>query len=315
MTDIPIKKSDIARSFSLAAPTYDNAAFVQKEIGKRLIERLDLLKTPPARILDGGAGTGYLTRLLQAKFPQSHIIGLDLALGMMQFAKRKTWQVWKRQPTYLCADLECLPFTDQSFDLIFSNFSLQWCFSLPQVFAEFKRILKPNGMLFFTTVGPQTLFELRHSWQKVSPTTHVNNFLDMHDVGDFLHQAKLSDPVMDMEMIQVTYPHVKDLLHDLKASGARNMNFTRTQGCTPKQHLAQMIKAYAAFQRADGLYPATFEIIYGHAFRKATAYHQRDSDGIVRIPGNKIPLARKFLAKEISGLKCVVAKIASLFLF
>jgi malonyl-CoA O-methyltransferase len=275
----------------LAATTYDQSAFVQKEIGQRLIDRLSLLKTPPQTILDVGAGTGFLTRQLQQKFPNSHIIGLDLASGMTRFAKSKQpWQLWKNRPFYLCADMESLPFSAQRFDLIFSNFTLQWCFNLEQTFAEFMRVLKPHGLLFFTSLGPQTLHELKQSFAAHSPFTHVNEFMDMHDYGDLLVKTRFSDPVMDMEMIRVTYPQVKHLLQDLKATGARNLNPQRQKGLSSKHHFSRMIKAYAAFKQLDNLYPATFEIIYGHAFRAQQSVYQQDDDGLVRIPGDKLPI-------------------------
>ncbi|MBN9289428.1 MAG: malonyl-[acyl-carrier protein] O-methyltransferase BioC [Gammaproteobacteria bacterium 39-13] len=284
----PVNKIDIARSFSMAAKTYDQSAFIQKEIGQRLIDRLDLIKAPPQTILDVGAGTGFLTRQLQQKFPQSKIIGLDLAQGMMQFAKSKQpWQLWKNKPFYVCGDMEQLPFANQSFDLIFSNFTLQWSFALEKTFLELKRVLKPNGFLFFSTLGPQTLIELRQSW--TDSITHVNEFTDMHDIGDALLKTRLNDPVMDMEMITVTYSHVKQLLRDLKATGARNMNLTRAKGLTAKNHFEKMFQAYEAFKRPDNLYPATFEVIYGHAWRAISHLHREEDDGIVRIPADKIP--------------------------
>ncbi|MBS0288997.1 MAG: malonyl-ACP O-methyltransferase BioC [Proteobacteria bacterium] len=289
----PVKKADIARSFSLAATTYDAAAFVQKEIGHRLLERLDLIKHAPCTILDVGAGTGYITRLLQQKFPKSQILGLDLAQGMTHFAKSKQpWHLWKNKPFYICGDTESLPFANASFDLIFSNLTLQWCFSLNHVFAEFQRVLKPNGMLFFSTLGPQTLFELRLAFKAVNPTTHVNDFLDMHDIGDLMLNAYFSDPVVDMEMIKATYPSVKQLLVDLKATGARNMNETRVKSLTTKHLFKSMIQAYEQHKQLDGFYPATYEVIYGHACQQERQHYPQDSDGYVRIPA-KIPVLKK----------------------
>ncbi|MBS0287117.1 MAG: malonyl-ACP O-methyltransferase BioC [Proteobacteria bacterium] len=283
-------KKDIARSFSLAAATYDKAAFVQKEIANRLLSRLDLLKNPPATILDVGAGTGCVTRLLQQKFTKSKIIGLDLAQGMSLFAKSKQpWQLWKNKPFYICGDAETLPFKNKSFDLIYSNFTLQWCFNLPAVFSEFKRVLKPNGMLFFTTLGPQTLIELRKSFQQASSYQHVNEFTDMHDIGDMLLNTQFSDPVMDMEIITATYPNVKQILEDLKATGARNMNFNRAKGIFGKQTLKRMVQAYDNFKLPGGVYPVSYEIIYGHAWQQERFVHKQDEDGLVRIPADKIP--------------------------
>ncbi|MFI4937349.1 MAG: malonyl-ACP O-methyltransferase BioC [Candidatus Berkiellales bacterium] len=286
-----VKKADIARSFSEATKTYDQHAFVQKEIGQRLLERLRLIKIPPNIILDVGAGTGFLTRQLQQQFPKSHIIGVDLAQGMTHYAKQQQpWHLWKNKPYYVCGDTEMLPLKNNSVDLIFSNFTLQWCFNLKAAFAEFKRVLKPNGMLFFTTLGPQTLFELRQSFATVDHFTHVNEFIDMHDIGDALLRTQFTDPIMDMEMITVTYANVNTLLHDLKATGAHNIHFDRPMGLTSKNGLKRMLKAYDAFQLPNGLYPATFEIIYGHAFQAIKRVYQQDEDGIIRIPADRVPL-------------------------
>lgn len=291
MTAPLIKKSAIAHSFSLAAKTYDQFALLQHEIGQRLLERLDLLSKPPERILDVGAGTGFLTRKLQQKFPRSQLVGLDLAFGMMEYAKRKQpWELWRHKPTYVCADLEQLPLSKQSIDLVFSNFTLQWCFNLPQAFAEFKRILKPQGILLFSTLGPQTLFELRESWARVDPSIHVNAFMDMHHLGDMLLKNGFGQPVVDMEMITMTYDSVKQLLHDLKATGAHNMNDERFKGCTPKGHLAKMLQAYEAFKDQTGAYPATFEVIYGYAIQQEKTTYAANEEGIIRIPADKIPI-------------------------
>lgn len=286
-----MNKLDIARSFSLAAKTYDQHAFVQQEIGNRLLERLDYLKQKPEIILDVGAGTGRHTRDLQQKFPQSTIIGIDIAHGMAQFAKSKqSWQFWKNAPQYLCADAENLPFANSSVDLIFSNFTLQWCTNLQRAFAEFKRILKPNGLIFFSTLGPQTLHELKASFATVDSYTHVNEFIDMHDIGDHLLNLRFNDPVIDMEMITIYYKSVKSLLKDLKGTGAHNVNKQRPAGCLSKQHYLQMIQAYQTFQHANGLIPASYEVIYGHAWQQRPSHlYSEDDEGVIRIPADKIP--------------------------
>jgi len=287
---LPFKKADIARAFSMASCTYDKAAFIQKEVGERLLEKLSYSETPLKNILDVGAGTGLLTRQLQQKFPQSSLFGLDLAQGMMQWAKNtQRWHLWKRNPSYLCADMEKLPFLDDSFDLVFSNFTLQWSLSVQESFAEFKRVLKPNGILLFSTLGPKTLYELRDSWFKANSAPHVNTFMDMHDYGDLLLNTDFSRPVMDMEMITVTYTEVKHLLQDLKATGARNINNNRTKGMTSKHCFQKMLQAYEAY-KTDGVYPATYEILYGHAIKSQSTLYRAQEDGTIKIPANKIPL-------------------------
>jgi len=291
---IPFNKNTIARSFSLVAPRYDAAAFIQKAVGERLLERLALLKTPPKTILDIGAGTGSLTQVLQKKYPTSDVLGIDLAHGMMQFAEQQQpWQPWKKKPRYACGDAERLPLRTHSIDLIFSNLTFQWCTSLAQVFAECKRVLKPHGALFFATLGPHTLQELRNSWQNVDDFTHVNTFIDMHDIGDSLLNAQIAAPVIDMEMVTVQYARVRDLLHDLKATGAHNMHSLRPKGCAGKTRFARMLKTYETFKDTEkSTYPATFEVIYGHAWQSDTTLFRQDEQGIVRIPADKIPLLK-----------------------
>jgi malonyl-CoA O-methyltransferase len=287
----PFNKHDVAHSFSKAAKNYDRHSFIQKEIGGRLLDKLMLVKTAPHCILDVGAGTGFLTRQLQQKYPNSKVIGLDLAHGMTEFAKSKQpWKLWKNQPVYMSGDAECLPLRSHSVDLIFSNCTLQWCTDIKQVLAEFKRVLKPNGILFFSTLGPQTLHELRQSWQKADNHIHVNDFTDMHDLGDLLIQSDFANPVMDMEMITVNYRDVKQLLNDLKGTGAHNVNLQRPKGCTPKSAFTKMIQSYETFKNPDETYPATFEIIYGHGWQNASLLYRQDKEGVVRIPGDKIPL-------------------------
>lgn len=289
-------KAEIAQSFSAAAPRYDQYAFIQQAIGERLFERLALLNISPKTILDLGGGTGYFTKKLQEKFPHSQIISLDLAQGMMQYAKAhhgrppllQRLRGHRKHPYFICGDMEALPFKEAQFDLIFSNLSLQWSFKPATVFQACKKILKNNGVFLFSTLGPHTLQELRQSWAQVDDLPHVNPFFDMHDLGDALLNAAFKNPVMDMELITLQYNHLKTLLGDLKATGAHNMNPGRAKNCTPKSHLAKMIAAYEKFKTPAG-YPATFEVLYGHARHEVSVLHRPDQDGLLRIPGNAIP--------------------------
>lgn len=283
--------ADIARSFSEAAPHYDRHAFVQTEIGQRLIERLSCIQMAPSLILDVGAGTGKLTRELQTRFPNSTVVGVDVAQGMVDYARnQQSWKPFRKQPKYLCANMSRLPFKSQSVDVIFSNFTLQWGNDLKAIFAEFKRVLSPKGMLFFTTLGPQTLFELRKSFAKVDDAIHVHTFWDMHDIGDLLLNCPFTDPVVDMEMLTVSYRDVSSLLSDLKGTGANNLDPSRRKGCTTQLLLKQMLRAYEEdFKRPDCLYPATYEVIYGHACNGASMLHKQDKTGLITIPADKIP--------------------------
>lgn len=250
--------------FERAAATYDASAVLQREIGERLLERLDLIKMQPDTVFDLGCGTGFLTENLLKRYKKARIIGVDLAHGMV----RKTCQKggWFRKPQGVCADANALPFREQAADMLLSNLMLQWCTDLPQVFGELVRVLRPDGLLMFATFGPDTLKELRASWSKVDGYTHTSRFVDMHDVGDALLQAGFRDPVMDMEMVTLTYREVRGLLHDLKGIGANNATQGRNHGLTGKTRMQAFLDAYEYFRQQDGLYPATYEVVYGHAW-------------------------------------------------
>ena len=127
-------------------------------------------------------------------------------------------------------------------------------------------MLKPHGLLTFTTFGPDTLKELRLAWQAADDHTHVNRFIDMHDIGDMLVGGGFSDPVMDMEYFTLTYADVRQLMHELKAIGAGNVTRGRPDALSGKSRLAAVMRNYERFRR-DGKLPATFEVVYGHAWK------------------------------------------------
>ena len=258
-----IDKRLARRAFEKAADTYDEAAVLQNEIGDRLMERLDYIRLQPRRILDLGAGTGMFTSALMKRYRKADVVALDIAKPMLHCVKRRAG--WLRKPGCVCADSESLPFNDDSFDFIFSNLMLQWCTDLEATFVELRRVLSPGGLLMFTTFGPDTLMELRASWEAVDGYTHVNSFIDLHDVGDSLLHAKWAEPVMDSERITVTYRELRGLMQDLKHIGAHNVTSGRPRGLTGKRHLQQLVEAYEPF-REDGVLPASYEVVYGHAW-------------------------------------------------
>ncbi|MFM2319906.1 MAG: malonyl-ACP O-methyltransferase BioC [Pseudomonadota bacterium] len=250
--------------FDRAATSYDQAALIQREIGARLVERLDYMRLIPKRILDLGCGTGAISQQLLSRYPSAEVIGVDLALAMVATASTRS----QANPHFqgVCADVQQLPLQDDCAELLISNLMLQWCNDLVAVFQECLRVLRPNGLFTFTTFGPDTLYELRNSWGQVDAYTHASRFVDMHDVGDALLAAGFHDPVMDRELITVTYPTVKGLLADLKAIGANNATLGRNRGLTGKQRLQAFYQAYENYRLEDGSYPATYEVIYGHAW-------------------------------------------------
>lgn len=254
----------LRRAFERAAAGYDRAAFVQREVGGRLIERLDLIKLDPAVIADVGCGTGAITALLLKKYRRARVVGLELAPAMVAATRKRA--PWLRTVHGAVADPEALPLASASCDLIFSNLALQWCADLERAFAEFRRALKPGGALLFSTLGPDTLIELRRAFRAADDHNHVNAFFDMHDIGDALVRARLAEPVLDAERLTLTYPAVDSLMGDLKALGAGNVTAGRARSLTGKGRLRALRAAYERFRRADGLLPVTCEVVYGHAW-------------------------------------------------
>jgi len=257
-------KSAIARSFNAAALTYDKSAVLQNVVGERLFERLDLVLIEPETVVDLGSGTGVFSRQLQGRYKKKRVLGIDLAWQMTAFANKQ--KKWLARDRYICADAEYLPLADHSVDLIFSNLMLQWLPNPDRVFKEAQRVLVPGGLLMFSCFGPDTLKEMRQSWAQVDDKVHVNDFMDMHDVGDSLTSAAFSGIVMDNETISMEYESL-DLLHqDLRDIGETNINAERIRGLTSKGHWREYLQAYEQFKNEQGEFMASWEITYGHAW-------------------------------------------------
>jgi len=267
-TDSIIDKRLLRLSFERAAAGYDGAAVLQREIGSRMLSRLDYVRQQPAVVLDAGCGTGHATADLQQRYPAASICALDLALSMVRRACARSGRMrrWTgRGLRGLCADIESLPLRAGAINLLWSNLALQWVNDPLRAFAEFRRVMAPGGLLMFSTFGPDTLKELRAAYQGIDRHTHVNRFIDLHDIGDMLVQSGFADPVMDMEYLTLTYQDVRALMRDLKAIGAHNVTAGRPQGMSTRAALAAVERNYEQWRRDDRL-PATFEVIYGHAW-------------------------------------------------
>ena len=256
-------RNKVRCAFDRAADTYDEAAVLQQEVCRRLLEKVDLVKISPDWILDAGSGTGEAVKPLQKKYKKSGMVLLDLS--ERKLAKAKKNSALFRRPHAICGDIESLPFADQQFGLIFSSLALQWCNALDASLLEMRRILQPGGLLIFATFGPDTLKELRSSWAKVDQAPHVNSFIDMHDIGDDLLRAGFSEPVMESEMITVNYSQVDLLMQDLRNIGANVTASGQNTGLLTPKKLQRLREAYNEF-RLENQLPATYEIIYGHAW-------------------------------------------------
>lgn len=269
-----IDKSRVRDSFDRAAETYDAAAVLQKFVRTEMLSRLDLVAMQPTRILDAGCGTGHASAALMKKYPKAELVSLDLALGMLwktqlvnaSLANRIKRVFGQAQQNLLCADIEQLPLADASVDMIFSNLAIQWCNDLDAAFAGIHRVLRTDGLLTFSTLGPDTLKELRAASKTDAARVSVSRFFDMHDIGDALVRAGFSAPVLDVERVVLTYENAIDVMRDLKAIGAHNAADGRGRGLQGRDFLKKITANYEQFRR-EGKLPATFEVVYGHAWK------------------------------------------------
>lgn len=271
-TNYILNKRQLRKAFERAAVSYDHAAVLQREVCDRMFTRLDYIKYIPDMILDAGSGTGYGSQKLNARYPGSHLVAVDIAWAMLYKARplqtkwRRFWPFHQKKTQYICGDIEQLPVQGERFGMVWSNLALQWCNDLDKTFREINRVLKTDGLFMFSTFGPDTLKELRQAFRHTDTFVHVNQFIDMHDIGDLLVHNRFATPVMDMEYLTLTYDDVMSIMHDLKTIGAHNVTQGRQRGLSGKTKFKQVIDQYETL-RSNGKLPATFEVIYGHAWK------------------------------------------------
>ena len=253
-----LEKKAVAASFSRAAVVYDSVAHLQREVGVQLLTRLERLQDEPARILDLGCGTGYFYPALRERYPQAQYIGLDLASGMVEYARNRCAD----DCAWLVADAEALPLASESVDLVFSSLAVQWCSRPEHLFAELARVLRPGGCCVFTSLGPDTLCELRTAWAAVDSHQHVNTFLPLAALAAAAKRVPGIALKLERQALHMAYTRVRDLLDELKALGAHNMNRSRQPGLTSRRALQGMLQAYEAW-RKEGTLPATYDVIFG----------------------------------------------------
>ncbi len=266
------EKNRIQKHFDLKASSYETSAVLQMEVCNRMLQRLDYVSLQPQVILDAGAGTGKSVQDLMKRYKSAKMLALDLSPAMLRETRQKSG--WWRKPSLVCADAEYLPLADASVDLVFSNLMLQWC-QPEKVFAEFRRVLKPGGLLMFSTFGPDTLKELRSSWAVIDSDVHVNQFVDMHDLGDALLASGMSEPVMDVDMFTLTYADAKSVMTDLKRIGANTAVNKNNRGLLTPAKFQKVIDAYEC-HRSQGVLPASFEVVYGHAWKSDRVKTQKN---------------------------------------
>ncbi|MGO4703145.1 malonyl-ACP O-methyltransferase BioC [Dyella sp. 2RAB6] len=276
MSDFHIDKRQVRRNFGRAARTYEQHDALQREVQNLLLERLDFYLETPGLVVDVGAGTGRGAALLKKRYAKSQVLATDLALPMLRAAKQHA--SWFKPFQRVCAEATALPLPDRSVDVLHSNLCFQWIDDLQALFGECARVLKPGGLLLFSTFGPDTLKELRAAWAQADQQPHVSRFLDMHDLGDAMIAAGLRDPVLDVDRYTLTYSEPRLLLKELQGLGATNADTTRERGLTGKRHYRQMLEAYEAL-RVGGRIPATWEVVTAHAWGPPSGQSRRVQGG------------------------------------
>lgn len=280
-----VDRQQVGQRFARVAEHYPQGDFFAREVDRRMLERLDYVKLEPARILDLGCSRGGSFAGLSGRYPQAEVLGLDLAPAMLQGESGKR-PGWLRRlglgksagPQCLAADAAKIPLKSRSAALIWSNLLLHWLDDPLPALAEAHRVLEVGGLLMFSTLGPDTLKELRAAF--ADGYAHTQRFIDMHDLGDMLVGCGFADPVMDMEVITLTYDDLDAMFAELRAAGSRCAMKARRHGLTGRQAWAEARAAYEKM-RCDGKLPATFEVVYGHAW-KAEAKQAPDGRAIVR---------------------------------
>lgn len=289
-------RSQVRRAFSRAARSYDAAAGLQHAVEAHLLESLDYLdERKPDVVLDLGCGPATAAMAMQRRWPKSRVLALDLALPMLrESAMRERWHPLRRSVQRICADARALPLAEGSADVVFSNLCLQWVEDLPSVFAGFRRVLRPGGLLLVSTFGPDTLHELRDAFAEADAAPHVSPFAGIAQFGDALMAAGFRDPVLDRDSTVTRYRDLPALMRELRAMGATNALQARRHTLTGKARFARAAQAYAQQSAQDGQLPATWETITAMAWAPAPGAPIREGGmEIARFPASDIPVRRR----------------------
>lgn len=278
-------RKHIRRRFERAATTFDDADFVHAFTRDGLLQRIEALIVEADIVLDLGAATGSANRALDKRFASARVVAVDLAHSMLLEARRK--KPWLSRTCFVQADAQALPFADASVDVVFANMLLPSFENPDPIFAEIARVLKKGGVFAFATLGPDSLQEIRRAWDAVDDTPHVRQFADMHDIGDGLVRAGFSDPVLDVDRLEVSYANSSSLLKDLTAAGARNALAKRRSTLTGKARFDAMLAALDQC-KAGGKLTLDLELVFGHCWGGGPKMDPSN----IRIDAGRIPMRR-----------------------
>lgn len=288
-----LDQRQVRRGFDRAAAGFDAAAALPGEVRARLLGSLDYLDdTVPAVVLDLGSGTGHAAAAMKKRWPKSQVLALDLSLSMLRQSRRQAG--WWRPFTRLCADARTLPLADGSVDLVFANLSLAWMEDLPAVFAGLRRVLRPGGLLLCSSFGPETLGELQAAFTGEHEPPQPIPLLPIAGFGDAMVAAGFRDPVLDRDLFTLTWPDLRALLRELRATGMGNALARRRRGLTGRGRFAAASAACEALRDEQGRLPSTWEVIYAHAWAPAPGAPIREGGhDVASVPLAQIPIRRR----------------------
>ena len=275
---LPIDPRHVALQFSRRGNLAD-AQFLYGEVARRMDERLRLVRLDPKVILDAGCGAGQQMPLLRARYPDARCIGQDHNAALIKHARKLLqagWRDWMARvsgdatrPTWLESDLARTGLAPESVDLVWSNLALHWHPAPHDVLQEWVRVLRLNGLVFFSCFGPGTMQQLRAALTQAGLRTATPSFVDMHDFGDLLIEKGFADPVMDQEVLTLTYETADKLLQDVRALGG-NPALGRRGGLVGRSWRKRLVDALEAQRQPDGKLHLTIEVAYGHSWRTGT---------------------------------------------
>ena len=288
-----LDQRQVRRGFDRAAAGFDAAAALPGEVRARLLGSLDYLDdTVPAVVLDLGSGTGHAAAAMKKRWPKSQVLALDLSLSMLRQSRRQAG--WWRPFTRLCADARALTLADGSVDLVFANLSLAWMEDLPAVFAGLRRVLRPGGLLLCSSFGPETLGELQAAFTGEHEPPQPIPLLPIAGFGDAMVAAGFRDPVLDRDLFTLTWPDLRALLRELRATGMGNALARRRRGLTGRGRFAAASAACEALRDEQGRLPSTWEVIYAHAWAPAPGAPIREGGhDVASVPLAQIPIRRR----------------------
>ena len=275
---LPLVAADVPRQFARRGDLSD-AQFLYGEVARRMLGRLQYIRVQPQAMLDAGCGAGDNLALLRERYAEAAYTGLDNCDPLLEIARKRhapaglsAWigKLARRGPTnaFINADLAATGLAPESLELVWSNLALHWHREPHAVLAEWRRILKVGGLAMFSCLGPATLRELRQALDDAGLRTATPAFVDMHDFGDLLVENGFADPVMDQEILTLTYRTPEKLLQDVRALGG-NPAAGRRGGLVGRDWRARLCDALEAQRRPDGVIALSIEVAYGHAWRAA----------------------------------------------